>query len=184
MAAEVYHELDMIPMTLVGTDTCGRDGPLISPEFLAEYFFPACRRSMEPLHEAGIRTVWHSDGVIDPLVDMLLRQVGVSGFQGFQTEYGVDVGAIAAHTTADGKPLTIFAGLSTAATLRYGTVEQIRHETEMLIDTLRNRCALFILPASNILPDCPVENALEMYHHAADYSTGCSAGNRALESRV
>lgn len=169
IVAEVYRALDVPPVTLIGTDITGRDGPLVSPALLEECYFSACRRSLEPLREAGIRTVWHSDGVIAPLVEPILR-AGVSGFQGFQFEYGVDVSWIAGHRTLDGDRLTIFAGLSTAGTLRFGTPEQVRREVEAIIDTLAGRCALFILPGNNILPDCPLENVVAMYRHAAAYS--------------
>jgi len=178
LVAEVYRELDLPPVTLIGADITGRDGPMVSPVLLEECYFSACRRSLEPLREAGIRTVWHSDGVIGPLVEPILR-AGVSGFQGFQLEYGVDVADIARHRTLDGDKLTIFAGLSTAGTLRFGTLEEIRRETEAIIDTLAGECALFILPGNNILPDCPPENAVEMYHHAAEYSARRDRSRRA-----
>jgi hypothetical protein len=169
IVAELYRELDMLPLTLIGTDITGRDGPLVSPAFLNELYFPAVRRAIEPLREAGIRTVWHSDGVIGPLVDGILA-AGVSGFQGFQLEYGVNIADIARRRTVDGDKLAIFAGLSTAATLRYGTLDEIRREIERVIDTFAGECALFILPSNNILPDCPVENVIEMYRHAVEYS--------------
>ena len=169
MVVELYRELDMVPLILIGTDICGSGGPVISPKSLREFYFPHVRRSLEPLHGAGIRTVWHSDGDILPIVEDLLS-CGVSGFQGFQVEYGVDIGDIAKHHTLDGDKLTIFADPSTAATLRYGTVEDIRRDIERIIDTLAGESALFILPANNILPDCPVENVVEIHHHAIHYS--------------
>jgi len=108
-----------------------------------------------------IRTVWHSDGFIQPIVDSILA-TGVSGFQGFQLEYGVDIADIAAHRTVHGSRLTIFAGPSTAGTLRYRALQDVRSETERVIDTLAERCVLFLLPASSILPDCPIANVVEM----------------------
>jgi uroporphyrinogen decarboxylase len=169
LLVDLYRELDLVPLTLIGTDLCGRDGPLISPEFLREFYFPHVRHSLEPFREAGIRTVWHSDACIEPVVTDVLS-CGVSGFQGFQLEYGVDVEAIAGHRTLDGERLVIFAGPSTAATLSRGTPGDVRREVDFLIDTLARECALFILPANNILPDCPAGNIVEMYRRAADYS--------------
>jgi hypothetical protein len=170
LAVEVFREMAVPPLTLVGADIAGRDGPMVSPALLSQVYFPACRRALEPLHEAGIRTVWHSDGLIGPLVEPILS-TGVSGFQGFQFEYGVDVADIARHRTVGGEKLTIWAGLSTAATLRFGSVEDVRRETEALIDTLAGECALFILPGNNILPDCPPENVEMMYRHAAEWTS-------------
>ena len=169
IVAELYRELDMVGLTLIGTDICGGGGPVISPRFLREFYFPHVRRSIEPLREAGIRTVWHSDGDIRPIVDDLLAS-GVSGFQGFQEEYGVDIADLASRRTLDGERLTIFAGPSVTTTLPFGTVADVRQDMERIIDTLADECALLILPANNILPDCPVENVVAMHHHAIEYS--------------
>lgn len=172
---DLYRELDMVPLTLIGTDIAGGGGPVISPAFLREFYFPHVRRALEPLVEAGVRMVWHSDGYIHPIVDDILA-CGVSGLQGFQEEYGVDITDIARRRTVDGKKLALFAGLSSAATLPHGSLAEVRRETERIIDALAGECALFILPGNNILPDCPLENVVEMYRHAAEYSRTLGVG--------
>jgi len=169
LVVKLYRELDIPPLTLIGTDIAGRDGPMVSPAFLDRYYFPAVRHAIQPMVEAGFHLVWHSDGMIHPLVDSVLS-TGAAGFQGFQTEYGVDLAWIAGHRRRDGQRLTIWAGLSTAALLRYGTPDEIRQETERIIDTLADTSNLFILPGNNVLPDCPPENVRTMYRHAAEYS--------------
>ena len=82
----------------------------------------------------------------------------------------MDIAALAARRTLDGEPLTIFAGPSVTTTLPFGTVEDVQRDVERILNALLGRCALFILPANNILPDCPVENVRAMYAHAARYS--------------
>jgi hypothetical protein len=172
---DVYRELDVVGLMLVGTDICGGGGPLISPVCLREFYFPHVRHALAPLHDAGIKTVWHSDGDIRPIVDDILG-CGLSGLQGFQEEYGVDIAEIAAHRTIDGEKLLIFAGPSVTSTLPFGTVADVRRDVERIIDTLAAECALFILPANNILPDCPVENIVAMYRHTIDYSAASPVG--------
>jgi len=169
IVVEVYRELGLVPLTLIGTDICGANGPLISPRRLRECYFPHVRHALEPLREAGIRTVWHSDGDFRLIVDDLLA-CGISGFQGFQEEYGVRLDELARHRTLDGQQLVIFAGPSVSSTLPFGSVEDVRRDVERIIRTLAGKCALFILPANNILPDCPVENIRAMYEHAAHFS--------------
>ncbi len=169
MVVQLHRELDLVPLTLIGTDICGKNGPVISPAFLREFYFPHVRRSLEPVVEAGIRTVWHADGYIQPLVDDILA-CGTSGLQGFQEEYGVDIADIARRRTTSGQKLTLFAGLSSATVLPHGSVWDVQQGIERIVDTLGSECALFILPGNNILPDCPVENVVTMYRHAADYS--------------
>jgi hypothetical protein len=175
MAVQVYQELDLVPLTLIGTDICGRDGPLISPELLREIYFPHTRYSLEPLREVGIKTVWHSDGDFRPLIEDILA-CGVDGFQGFQEEYGVDIAGLARHRTVDGEKLILWAGPSVTSTLPYGSVEDVRRDIERIINTLADECALFILPANNVLPDCPVENIIAMHRHTVDYGSCRLAG--------
>jgi hypothetical protein len=171
LVVQLYAELDIPRLTLIGTDITGRDGPLVSPAFLERYYFPAVRHGIEPMAAAGFHMVWHSDGMIHPIVNGILS-TGAAGLQGFQTEYGVDIADIARHRRLNGERLTMWAGLSTAALLRYGTLDEIRRETERIIDTLADESALFILPGNNVLPDCPPDNVREMYRHAAEYSRG------------
>jgi hypothetical protein len=108
-AAELYRELDLVPMTLIGTDICGGGGPLVAPKALREFYWPHVRRALGPLHEAGVATVWHSDGDFRPIaVDILA--CGIAGYQGFQEEYGVDIGQIAGWRRPDGGQLVCGAG--------------------------------------------------------------------------
>ena len=165
---DVYKELDMVPLIHVGTDICGKNGPVVSPGFLREHYFPHVRKTLEPVVKAGFRTVWHADGVITPIIDDLL-ECGVSGFQGFQWEYGLKLEDIVAKRTKRGEKLTIFAGPSTSKTLPFGSIEDVRREIEYIIDVGKDACALFILPANDVLPDTPVENLVELYRYAAEY---------------
>ena len=168
IVVDVYTELDMVPLVHIGSDICGRDGPVVSPDFLRKHYFPHVERSLEPLVEAGFKTVWHCDGVVGPILDDLL-DCGVSGFQGFQWEYGVRLEDIVQKRTRDGDRLTIFAGPSSSSTLPFGSIDDVRREVEYIIDIGRDACALFILPANDVLADTPTENLVEMYRYAAEY---------------
>ena len=170
-AARVYRELDMVPLTLIGADICGGGGPLISPAFLREHYFTHVRYALQPLHDAGINTVWHSDGDIRPLVDDLLA-CGISGLQGFQTEYGVVPAQLARKRTLDGRPLTLFCGSSVTRTMPFGSMDDVRAEVRSVIDDLQEQCRLFFITTNHTLPDVPVESIVEAYRYAAEYSRG------------
>ena len=165
---EVYNELSAVPLIHLGTDICGKNGPVASPEFLRKYFFPHVRKSLEPLVEAGFSTVWHADGYIMPIIDDILA-CGISGLQGFQWEYGVKLEEIVQKRTNRGKKLTIFASPSVTSTLPFESKENVRKEIEYIIDVAKDSCALFILAANDILPDTPVENLIEFHRHAVRY---------------
>jgi len=166
---EVYKKLDAVPLIHIGTDICGKNGPVASPEFLRKHYFPYVRRSLEPIVEAGFSTVWHADGYITPLIDDIL-DCGIKGFQGFQWEYDVRLEEIVNKRTKSGEKLTIFAGPSVTTTLPFGSKEDVRKEVEYIIDTAKDSCALFFLPPNDVLPDIPLANLIEAHRHAVNYS--------------
>jgi len=93
----------------------------------------------------------------------------MTGFQGLQWEYGVQLEEIVRKRTKTGAKLTIFAGPSSSGSLPFGSLKDMRSEIEHFMDVGRDRCALFILPANDVLPDTPVENLVAMHKYAADY---------------
>jgi hypothetical protein len=74
---------------LMGEDICTQRGPMVDPKFIEKYYIPQLKFGLEPMLDAGIRPVWHSDGDVRLLVDMLIY-AGVKGFQGFQPECGMN----------------------------------------------------------------------------------------------
>ena len=163
---EAYRELDLPPLVHIGSDICGKNGPVVSARRLREFYFPHVRACLEPLVEAGFALVWHADGVVMPIVDDLLA-CGVSGFQGFQWEYGMRMEDLTAKRTLRGEPLTIFAGPSTSSTLPFGTIADVRREVDHVVDAGLDNCRLFFLPGNDVLPDTPTESLVEAYRHAA-----------------
>jgi len=168
IVVDVYRQLDIPAVVHIGTDICGNGGPIVNPAYLRRYYFPHIKRSLAPLHEAGFKTVWHSDGIITPIVDDIL-DCGVSGFQGFQWELGLRLDEIVAKRTVTGEKLIIFAGPSVTTTM-YRSGEDIKAELRYIVDTAFSASGLFILPNSDLMPNIPLENIAEAYRYAADYS--------------
>lgn len=92
---------------LFGEDICTQRGPMISPEFMEKYYAPQLARGLEPLLAVGCRPVWHSDGDIRAILDMLI-DCGVEGFQGFQPECGMVLEEIVQRRTRAGAGLCVY----------------------------------------------------------------------------
>jgi len=148
---------------LLGEDICTQRGPMVSPRFLQECYFPELTRGLEPLHEAGCRAVWHCDGNVLPLLDMLI-EAGVKGFQGFQPECGLTIERMSALKTRDGEPVIIFGPLAVTTELPVCTPAQIRAKARSAIRLCRERGAgLCLFTGNTINPDVPLANILAMY---------------------
>jgi len=146
---------------LFGEDFCTQRGPMISPDFLEKYFAPELRRSLEPVLEVGCRPVWHCDGDVRLVLDMLI-DCGVGGFQGFQPECGMTIEAMAKRRTRDGAHLLIFGPLSVTTELPVLSPAQIRRRVRHAVEICSGNADLVLFTSNTINPDVPLENILAM----------------------
>ena len=147
---------------LLGEDICTQRGPMISPAFLEEYYAPNLRRGLKPLLDVGCKPVWHSDGDVRPIMDMLI-DCGAQGFQGFQPECGMTIEFVSQKRTRDGDPLLIFGPLAVTTELPACTPEEIREKVRHAIDVCRGNAHLVMFTGNTINPDVPLENIIAMH---------------------
>jgi len=160
--ARAIHEHDMIPLVYSGEDICGNDGPLASPKSLRELYFPYLKRAVEPLIDAGVHWMWHSDGDIMPIVPDLL-DCGIDGFQGFEEDKGMDMVKLAGMQCKNGRLPFLRGSISVTSTM-YTTPAEIRADVQRMIDLSDSRGGGVILaPSSSIMANTPTENVLAFY---------------------
>jgi uroporphyrinogen-III decarboxylase len=86
-----------------------------------------------------------------------LLDVGLSGFQGFQYEDGMDYEKICRMKTKDGRDLIIIAGVSVTRTLPMGTPDDVRREMKWLVEK-GPRAGLILAGSSSVTPGVPWAN--------------------------
>jgi len=147
---------------LLGEDICTQRGPMISPDFMERYYAPQLRYGLQSLLNVGCKPVWHCDGDVRPLLDMLL-DCGIQGFQGFQPECGMGIETIVQKRNRDGSPLLIFGPLSVTTELPVCTPEQIRDKVRHAIEVCRGNAHLVLFTSNTINPDVPLDSIRAMY---------------------
>ena len=147
---------------LLGEDICTQRGPMISPDFIEKYYAPQLQRGLKPLLDVGCKPVWHSDGDIRPIMDMLI-DCGVQGFQGFQPECGLTIDYVVQKRTREGKPLLIFGPLAVTTELPVCTPQEVKAKVRHAIDVCRGNANLVLFTSNTINPDVPLENIKAMY---------------------
>lgn len=147
---------------LLGEDICTQRGPMISMDFILRYYAPALAHGLEPLLRVGCRPVWHSDGDVRPMVDMLI-DCGIQGFQGFQPECGMTLEFLADRRTREGKSLLIFGPLAVTAELPVLDAENVRKRVRRAITFCRDRFDLVLFTSNTINPDVPLANIVAMH---------------------
>lgn len=146
----------------LGEDITTQRGPMVSPDFMAEHWAGQLAYSLQPLLDAGCKPVWHCDGDVRPMMDMLLA-AGVQGLQGFQPECGVTIEYVAGLRTRDCDRLLVFGPISVTTELPALSPDEIRQRVHHAIDVCRGNADLCLFTANTINPDCSPENIIAMY---------------------
>jgi hypothetical protein len=169
-AAEAYRRGRLPPLCRMDHDMADSRGTLVDIRTLEQRWFPRLARCVEPALKAGVRLIWHCDGNLMAMVPRLI-DCGISGFQGFQYEDGMDYAAICRMKSREGGPLLIIAGVSVTRTLPHGSPEDVRRELRFLVEH-GPREGLFLGGSSSIAPGTPVANILALAqglrHYQAD----------------
>ena len=135
---------------------------MIAPKFLFEHYAPALAHGLQPLLDAGCKPVWHCDGDVRPLLDMLL-DCGVQGFQGFQPECGMTLDLVTSKRTRDGNRLLIFGPLAVTTELPILSPDAIKARVADAEALCRDRADLVLFTSNTINPDVPLENIIAMH---------------------
>ena len=137
-----------------GDDWGQQHGLQMGPKLWHKFIYPVLKRMYGVVREAGKYVFIHSCGDVDELFDDLIG-IGLNCFNPFQPEV-MDVAAL--HQQYRGR-LTFHGGLSTQRTLPYGSVDDVRRETERLLEMGREGGYIFA-PAHDVQGDVPLENML------------------------
>ncbi len=158
--AEAIISEKLPPYIRLDHDMADGRGTLVSIESLDHIWFPHFERAIKPFVDAGISLIWHCDGNLMKMVPRLI-ECGISGFQGFQYEYGMDYEAICRMKTSEGDELMIIAGVSVTTTLPHGSPADVRREMDWLVRHGPRR-GLMLGASSSITPGVPLENLKTM----------------------
>ena len=156
LAARAIIEGGLPRMVRLDHDMADSRGTLVDVRSLDKLWFPHFVRAIQPFLDAGIRLIWHCDGNLMDMVPRLL-EVGLSGFQGFQYEDGMDYERICKTKDRDGNPLFIIGGVSVTRTLPLGKPGDVTRELRWLVEN-GPPVGLMLACSSSIAPGVPTEN--------------------------
>jgi hypothetical protein len=160
----LYREYDLVPLMFCGEDVCNNQGPMVSPAFLREYYFPTVAMIIEPLVDAGVRLIHHCDGDVRPVVDDFIA-IGFSGFQGFQYELGIDLLELKQRRSLLGEEMLFFTGLSVSRTLPFGSPADVQDEVDYFLDCTDGGHGMYLFTSNVSGVEVPPENLQTAYHY-------------------
>ena len=147
----VKYDIDAV---YFGDDWGQQHGLQMGPKLWRRFIEPALKRMYGVVRDAGKYVIIHSCGDVDELFDDLV-EIGLGCFNPFQPEV-MDVAALMRKYRGR---LAFFGGLSTQRTLPYGSADDVRKETNWLIELGRDGGYIFS-PAHAVDGDVPLENML------------------------
>jgi uroporphyrinogen decarboxylase len=145
------YEIDAV---YFGDDWGMQRGVQMGPLMWRKFIYPVLKRMYGVVREAGKYVMIHSCGDVDELFDYLI-EIGVNCFNPFQPEV-MDVPSLIHRYRGR---LAFHGGLSTQRTLPYGSSDDVRQETEYLLELGRDGGYIFA-PAHDVEGDVPLENIL------------------------
>jgi len=137
-----------------GDDWGMQHGLQMGPVVWHEHIYPVLKRMYSVVRDAGKYVMIHSCGDVDELFDDLI-EIGLNCFNPFQPEV-MDVANLIERYRGR---LAFYGGMSTQRTLPYGSVQEVREETERLLALGRDGGYVFS-PAHDVEGDVPLENML------------------------
>jgi len=149
---------------------------MVSPQVMAQRYFPHLNHALEPLVRAGFKLVWHSDGSMNDMLGPLI-DVGIAGFQGFQEECGTRIVDVARLRTRSGDPLILWGSVSAVDVVRNGTYADIRREVKRVLEQWPHP-GLCLGTASAMMEDVPHDNITELYRLFRTLGTNQGAARR------
>lgn len=149
-----------------GSDVGMQTGMLFSPDLWREHVKPFHRTLIEPFKKMGLKTRYHSDGAITPIIPDLI-EMGLDLLDPIQPNTpGMDPENLNALF---GEKLSFYGGVDTQNLLPYGTPQEIEKKVLHLIHVLGANGGYFAAASNAVQADVPVENILTLYRTAREY---------------
>ena len=152
-----------VDLAFTADDIAGQRGLLISPHMWRENIMPHHMRLNQAIHQFDVKVIYHSDGAVQEAVPGLI-EMGIDVLQALQfSALGMDPAYLKNNF---GDRLCFEGGVSVQTTLPFGTPDDVRAETEMLIRSLGKGGGYILGPSHAIQVGTPPENIWAMFDTA------------------
>ncbi len=153
-----------------GDDLASQAGPMFSPEIYRELVKPYHRRIMATIKECSeAKIMYHSCGAILPLIEDLI-DIGVDAINPIQVSARDMEPAKLKETFGD--RVAFWGGIDTQRLLPYGTPDEVRDETDRIVDVLGRGGGYILGSVHNIQAEVPPENIVAMFETARAHPLG------------
>ena len=143
-------------------DIAFKTGPLMSPAWLGEHYFPRLARVIAAWHAQGAKVLFHSDGNLMSVLDRLV-ECGIDGLNPIEVNAGMDAGEVHRRFPA----LWMTGGIDLAQLLPLGTPQLVADEVRRTLDAAEGR--IMIGSSSELQDSVPLANFLALRDAVLNY---------------
>jgi uroporphyrinogen decarboxylase len=151
---------DYLDMAFISDDIGGQTNLLLSPDMWRRHLQPRLQRWCDLVHSFGLKIFYHTDGAVEPLIPSLL-DCGIDILNPIQHACpGMEMHALKEKY---GARLIFHGGVDNQSVLPFGSVEDVRKETQHCLEILgAGRQGFICCSCHNVQAGTPVENILAM----------------------
>lgn len=146
-----------VDVFFTGDDIAFKSGLLVRPEILRQVWRPQYDRILAPAREARLPIIFHSDGKIDDVIEMLI-DMGVDGITPMDPS-GIDYRD---YKKRYGSRLTLFGNVDITWPLVEGTPADVERDVRQLMEVLKPAGRWVAGSSHSIVNYIPHENFLTM----------------------
>lgn len=154
-AAEHYPAGHGIVGGFLGDDIAFKSGPLLSPLWLKEQYFPRLARVIAAWHGRGIKVLFHSDGNLNPILDDLV-EAGIDGLNPIEVLAGMDIADIHRRHPH----IFLAGGIDVSQLLPFGSPSAVKDAVQRAIEAAGGR--IMIGSSTELNNDVPLANFLAL----------------------
>ncbi|MGO8694735.1 MAG: uroporphyrinogen decarboxylase family protein [Rectinemataceae bacterium] len=163
--AQIYSEYPTSPLMFMGEDICGSGGSIFSPQFILEEGVPRWHWIMDPIHEKGMKFLYHTDGHYGAALPIIFETLGADGLNPIERNGCNSIFDI--HAAWPERFL--FGNVCCEVTLPHGNVYDVEDETLELLERIGPDGVIFIGSSSEIHDLIPLENTETLYRTVHEY---------------
>ena len=144
-----------IEAVFCGDDIAFKSGPLLSPAWFADEYLPRFARIVDAYHRRGIKVLFHSDGNLNLVLDMLV-EAGIDGLNPLEVLAGMD--PVAVHRRFP--HLFLAGGIDVSQLLPFGRPEEVAETVRRTVEGTGGR--ILVGSSTELNDQVPLENFLAM----------------------
>ncbi|MBU1742701.1 MAG: hypothetical protein KKC37_14250, partial [Proteobacteria bacterium] len=144
---------------VMGDDVAFKGATFVSPDDFRELAIPGFRRIAAAL---DIPVIWHSDGFVEPLIDMAL-EAGLAGMHALEPPAGNDLGRIKQNF---GDRIIIVGNVDCATVLTTNDLDLVRADVDRCLKAAKAGGGFMLASSNSLHHACTVEAVVEMYRYA------------------